>query len=151
LGGNAPILLRATSTAAGASGQQTSALRITLRVVPDSPAITIQPMLDTCTTGFQLTADQTFVPGVQLRTSLHPRSATFLVAGLSTWFLPVAGLANCFVVPSPDVVAAATGAPIVIPAGAAPLQFYVQSVAIERLSPSLSAAHASNSLLVRMQ
>jgi hypothetical protein len=149
--GTTRILLRATGSMSGTPGQlQQSSLAAILRVVPDAPTITVQPLLASCGSGALLTVEETFGRGVQLRTSLPARAPAFLVAGLSATFTPVPGLANCFLAPSPDIVTPATTAPVVLPASVAPLQFYVQAVGLSNPTPTLFFPFASNSALISM-
>lgn len=147
-GSHACLLHVDGSQQAGAGGTLTAGRWTAyVRVVPEPTNITVQPMLPGCTTYYELRVRPAFHGGLEVSRSRpampQPAALDLLVVGFTPVFAPLP-LANCFLVPAPDLLFYASSMPVQLGPTLAPLQFYVQSVTL-----SLNAL-ASNSFLVRM-
>jgi hypothetical protein len=149
IGSSNQIMLRTSGSVSGAVVNQQVTMQVRLRVLPDAEGIQTLPMLPACGSGFQLTAEETFAPGLRLRHSLFNPTAAFLVAGFGTGFLPVPGIPNCFLVPNPGAVVLMPAPTFAIPASLGPAAFYLQSVALP--TPTSPSMVVSNSMLVLLQ
>lgn len=146
LTGSHSYLLHVDGSQQGSSLPATTARwSITVRVIPASSNIVVQPMLPGCTNLYELRAGATFAGGVMIERNRPavPQALDLLVVGFTPAFAPLP-IGNCYLLPAPDLLFYASSLPVQLGPGLAPLAFYVQTVTLG------GSLQASNSLRVWM-